>query len=232
MGWDFTLRNKDLITVWCLLEKERGTQRITFYSTNKRIGVQLYYVTIMSKESITAGGKMVVCVRPFANSGWQVAVDMTSCGQQLETVANFQLAITSITLSMSWKGFFLWKLIQAVFLKWHSVSNVHHVQFSLFMNSKGCVFSQERSRTKICLICIPGKAWQVTWEKIGSQGKRFQPIRGKERPRGEGNQPIRSILDIRSVFADFLKNVNHIGFMWIIGWKGLNMAGSSVGAML
>ena len=128
--------------------------------------------------------------------------------------------------------FFLWKLIQAVFLKWHSVSNVHHVQFSLFMNSKGCVFSQERSRTKICLICIPGKAWQVTWEKIGSQGKRFQPIRGKERPRGEGNQPIRSILDIRSVFADFLKNVNHIGFMWIIGWKGLNMAGSTVGAML
>ena len=60
---------------------------------DRRIGVQLYYVTIMSKESITADGKMVVCVWPFANNGWQVAVDMTSCGQQLETVANFQLAI-------------------------------------------------------------------------------------------------------------------------------------------
>ena len=47
-------------------------------------------------------------------------MDMTSCGQQLETVANFQLAITSITLAVSWKGsYFFVKTIKRDAVKYY-----------------------------------------------------------------------------------------------------------------
>ena len=185
------------------MEKEWGNRKITFYSTDALVSSSITWQSWAKSQ-----------LRPMAK-WWFVfdhlptTVDRSRWtwhhvgnNWKLLPTSNWLLQASHYPYKLERFLFFCENLFRVFFLT--------IVQFSLFMNSKGCVFSQERSRTEICLICIPGKAWQVTWEKIGSQGRRFQPIRGKERPRGEGNQPIRSILDMRSVFADFLENANHI----------------------